>query len=110
MVFVSLGATFVVHVRSQFKWYKGFLISLLYASAALICIVSGKRFYCTPNPGGSPLLGILQGPFLHSPPYVLYIAIQVECVSDVLNTDMTHTYIQFSQIIIVFERVRVLVL
>lgn len=55
------------------------------------------------------MLGILQGPFLHSPPYVLYIAIQVECVSGVLNTDMTHTYIQFSQIIIVFERVRVLV-
>lgn len=59
----SLGVTFVVYVSTEFDWYKGFLISLSCSSAAIVCIVAGKRFYRTRIPGESPLLSILQVSF-----------------------------------------------
>ncbi|KAL2338852.1 hypothetical protein Fmac_013298 [Flemingia macrophylla] len=54
------GVTFVVYVSTEFKWYKGFLISLSCSAAGLVFILLGKRFYRTRVPGDSPLLRVLQ--------------------------------------------------
>ncbi|XP_020228427.1 protein NRT1/ PTR FAMILY 4.5-like [Cajanus cajan] len=72
------GVTFVVYVSTEFRWYKGFLISLSCSAAGLVFILSGKRFYRTRVPGESPLLRVLQ---------VLFVAIKNWRVKVPLKSD-----------------------